>query len=128
MALPALDDSDLSKLFPPFRSGMQEQHRSLLDQLQKDHQQNQSVLKILDGVVDIGMKGGEMRRILAHDPQIALALEKMQREAAADIDQLANGSRRGQQADSDTSADASADQPGQPAKSVIEDKDKDPST
>lgn len=98
---------------------MQEQHRGLLDQLQKDHQQNQSVLKILDGVVDIGMKGGEMRRILAHDPQIALALEKMQREAAAGGDQLINVGHRDQQGDSITSTTASEDPPMQPANPVI---------
>lgn len=109
-------------------SGMQEQHRSLLEQLQKDHQQSQSVLKILDGVVDIGMKGGEMRRILAHDPQIALALEKMQREAAADSDQLANGSHRGQQADGDTSTNTNLDPPVQPAMPVTVDRHKELST
>ena len=107
---------------------MQEQHRSLLEQLQKDHQQNQSVLKILDGVVDIGMKGGEMRRILAHDPQIALALEKMQREAAAYSDQVAAGSHRGQQVDGDTSTNARMDPPVQPAMPVTVDRHSELST
>lgn len=37
-------------------------------------------MKILDGVIDVGMRSGEMRRILAHDPAVASALETIGRE------------------------------------------------
>lgn len=62
------------------RSGLQEQCQAILARLDQGHQQNQNVLRILDGVIDVGMKGGEMRRILAHDPQVAAALSKMEAE------------------------------------------------
>jgi hypothetical protein len=40
-------------------------------------------LRILDGVIDVGMRGGEMRRILAHDPKIAAALTKIEADQAS---------------------------------------------
>ena len=52
--------------------------RTLVERIQHGQDQNQAVLRILDGVVDIGMRSGEMRRILSQDPVIIKALKTMQ--------------------------------------------------
>lgn len=65
---------------------MSEQHKTYLDQLQSTSGQNQSILKVLDGIVDIGMRQGEMRRILAQDSELSRALDdiKARQQATAE--------------------------------------------
>lgn len=55
---------------------------------EKDRQW-QSVLKVLDGVVDIGMKHGEMRRILENDKELKQALGFIQMEQQSTARSLA---------------------------------------
>lgn len=70
------------------RKTIQETQQQILKRIEGSGHQYTSVMKILDGVVDVGMRNGEMRRILAHDPDIAKALDKIQADQSKIEEQL----------------------------------------
>lgn len=88
---------------------LQEQERKLLEHLQTSKDRHSTVLKILDGVVDVGMRNGEMRRILEHDPDIAKALNKISAEQKA-IEAHIIESKQAKQEQSDKASSAHTSQ------------------
>jgi len=62
---------------------MQEQQGQVLQEIRNSTTQSANVMKILDGVIDFGMRNGEMRRILTHDKDVAKALDNIGRSQSA---------------------------------------------
>lgn len=60
---------------------MTEIHETMLSRLSEHQERNDNILKLLEGVVDIGMRGGWMEKVIATDPEIREALEKLQIES-----------------------------------------------
>lgn len=98
---------------------LQEQERKLLEHLQTSKDRHSTVLKILDGVVDVGMRNGEMRRILEHDPDIAKALEKISIEQKAIEAHIAESKQTRQESSNEPSPSGTVPEESQSTERMI---------